>query len=85
MRGGHLFPEENPDDTAVLVKQFLSAQTIWQTASEVAERFFSFRSRAKKLSKETSNNLAALGARPGLNRSAIQFPELARRDRCSWR
>src|SRR5258705_2528034 len=25
MRGGHFFPEENPDDTAVLVKQFLSA------------------------------------------------------------
>ena len=24
MRGGHFFPEENPDDTAVLVKQFLS-------------------------------------------------------------
>ena len=25
MRGGHFFPEENPDDTAVLVKEFLSA------------------------------------------------------------
>ena len=25
MKGGHFFPEENPDDTAVLVKQFLSA------------------------------------------------------------
>ena len=25
MTGGHFFPEENPDDTAVLVKQFLSA------------------------------------------------------------
>src|SRR3984885_1916944 len=24
MRGGHFFPEENPDDTVVLVKQFLS-------------------------------------------------------------
>ena len=24
MTGGHFFPEENPDDTAVLVKQFLS-------------------------------------------------------------
>jgi haloacetate dehalogenase len=24
MKGGHFFPEENPDDTAVLVKQFLS-------------------------------------------------------------
>ena len=24
MRGGHFFPEENPDDTAALVKQFLS-------------------------------------------------------------
>jgi haloacetate dehalogenase len=25
MKGGHFFPEENPDDTAVLVKQFLMA------------------------------------------------------------
>jgi len=25
MKGGHFFPEENPDDTAVLIKQFLSA------------------------------------------------------------
>jgi haloacetate dehalogenase len=25
MKGGHFFPEENPDQTAVLVKQFLSA------------------------------------------------------------
>jgi pimeloyl-ACP methyl ester carboxylesterase len=25
MKGGHFFPEENPDNTAVLVKQFLSA------------------------------------------------------------
>jgi haloacetate dehalogenase len=25
MKGGHFFPEENPDDTLVLVKQFLSA------------------------------------------------------------
>jgi haloacetate dehalogenase len=25
MKGGHFFPEENPDDTAVLVKQFLAA------------------------------------------------------------
>jgi haloacetate dehalogenase len=25
MKGGHFFPEENPDDTVVLVKQFLSA------------------------------------------------------------
>jgi haloacetate dehalogenase len=25
MKGGHFFPKENPDDTAVLVKQFLSA------------------------------------------------------------
>jgi haloacetate dehalogenase len=25
MKGGHFFPEENPDDTAVLVKQFLSS------------------------------------------------------------
>jgi haloacetate dehalogenase len=25
MKGGHFFPEENPDDTAILVKQFLSA------------------------------------------------------------
>jgi haloacetate dehalogenase len=25
MKGGHFFPEENPDDTAVLVKQFLLA------------------------------------------------------------
>ena len=25
MNGGHFFPEENPDDTAVLVKQFLAA------------------------------------------------------------
>jgi haloacetate dehalogenase len=25
LKGGHFFPEENPDDTAVLVKQFLSA------------------------------------------------------------
>jgi haloacetate dehalogenase len=25
MKGGHFFPEENPEDTAVLVKQFLSA------------------------------------------------------------
>ena len=25
MKGGHFFPEENPDDTALLVKQFLSA------------------------------------------------------------
>ena len=23
MKGGHFFPEENPDDTVVLVKQFL--------------------------------------------------------------
>ncbi len=30
MKGGHFFPEENPDDTAVLVKQFLSARgTHW--------------------------------------------------------
>jgi haloacetate dehalogenase len=26
MKGGHFFPEENPDDTAVLVKQFLSGE-----------------------------------------------------------
>jgi haloacetate dehalogenase len=25
MKGGHFFPEENPDDTSVLVKRFLSA------------------------------------------------------------
>lgn len=25
MKGGQFFPEENPEDTAVLVKQFLSA------------------------------------------------------------
>jgi pimeloyl-ACP methyl ester carboxylesterase len=25
IKGGHFFPEENPDDTAVLVKRFLSA------------------------------------------------------------
>jgi haloacetate dehalogenase len=25
MKGGHFFPEENPDDTAVLVKEFLAA------------------------------------------------------------
>jgi haloacetate dehalogenase len=25
MKGGHFFPEENPDDTGVLIKQFLSA------------------------------------------------------------
>jgi haloacetate dehalogenase len=25
MKGGHFFPEENPDDTAVLIKRFLSA------------------------------------------------------------
>jgi len=25
MKGGHFFPEENPDDTAGLLKQFLSA------------------------------------------------------------
>jgi len=25
MKGGHFFPEENPDDTAVLVNRFLSA------------------------------------------------------------
>lgn len=25
MKGGHFFPEENPDDTVVLIKQFLSA------------------------------------------------------------
>jgi haloacetate dehalogenase len=25
MKGGHFFPEENPDETAVLIKQFLSA------------------------------------------------------------
>jgi haloacetate dehalogenase len=25
MKGGHFFPEENPEDTAVLIKQFLSA------------------------------------------------------------
>jgi haloacetate dehalogenase len=25
MKGGHFFPEENPDDTAILIKQFLSA------------------------------------------------------------
>jgi haloacetate dehalogenase len=25
MKGGHFFPEENPDDTAVLIKKFLSA------------------------------------------------------------
>ena len=25
MKGGHFFPEENPDDTLVLIKQFLSA------------------------------------------------------------
>ena len=28
MEGGHFFPEENPGDTVVVVKQFLSAQTI---------------------------------------------------------
>jgi hypothetical protein len=28
MKGGHFFPEENPGDTAVVVEQFLSAQTI---------------------------------------------------------
>ena len=26
IKGGHFFPEENPDDTAVLLKQFLSAE-----------------------------------------------------------
>jgi haloacetate dehalogenase len=25
MKGGHFFPEENPEDTALLVEQFLSA------------------------------------------------------------
>jgi haloacetate dehalogenase len=25
MKGGHFFPEENPDDTAALIAQFLSA------------------------------------------------------------
>ena len=25
MKGGHFFPEENPDDTAALIKQFLAA------------------------------------------------------------
>jgi hypothetical protein len=25
MKGGHFFPEENPDDTALLLKQFLCA------------------------------------------------------------
>jgi len=25
MKGGHVFPEENPDETARIVKQFLSA------------------------------------------------------------
>jgi hypothetical protein len=25
MKGGHFFPEENPDDTAALVKEFLAA------------------------------------------------------------
>jgi len=25
MKGGHFFPEENPDDTAVLIRQFLSS------------------------------------------------------------
>jgi len=25
MNGGHFFPEENPDDTAALIKQFLTA------------------------------------------------------------
>jgi haloacetate dehalogenase len=24
MKGGHFFPEESPDDTAVLIKKFLS-------------------------------------------------------------
>jgi len=24
MKGGHFFPEENPDDTATLIKQFLA-------------------------------------------------------------
>jgi hypothetical protein len=26
MKGGYLFPEENPDETALVVKQFLSAK-----------------------------------------------------------
>jgi len=25
MKGGHFFPEENPDESALIVKQFLSA------------------------------------------------------------
>jgi haloacetate dehalogenase len=25
MKGGHFFPEENPEDTAAVVKRFLSA------------------------------------------------------------
>jgi len=25
MKGGHFFPEENPADTAVLIRQFLSS------------------------------------------------------------
>jgi haloacetate dehalogenase len=25
MKAGHFFPEENPDDTAALIKQFLAA------------------------------------------------------------
>jgi haloacetate dehalogenase len=25
VKGGHFFPEENPDDTAALIKQFLDA------------------------------------------------------------
>ena len=28
MKGGHFFPEENPDDTAIALNQFLSAQTV---------------------------------------------------------
>ena len=26
MKGGHFLPEENPDETALIVKQFLSAE-----------------------------------------------------------
>jgi hypothetical protein len=39
MNGGHFFPEENSDDTAVLVKQFLSVEAIYRRGLRKTEVF----------------------------------------------
>ena len=67
MKGGHFFPEENPDDTVVLVKRFLSAVICKRevvllatsSASEVANRGI--------IRQRTKSSRRALRRRDGLS------------------